>query len=130
MAQFGRALRSGRRGRKFKSCHLDHISFKPHFYAVCLFITGAFSAVPLSSVCLLSAGFSSGLRCPSAPLRERASSPLREFSFRVPLLFLAFLNLCMKKAPVMICTPKVRHIWRCIFLWAKQEEKTKRTRQN
>ncbi len=24
MAQFGRALRSGRRGRKFKSCHLDH----------------------------------------------------------------------------------------------------------
>ena len=30
----------------------------------------------------------------------------------------------------MICTPKVRHIWRCIFLWAKQEEKTKRTRQN
>ncbi len=34
VAQFGRALRSGRRGRKFKSCHLDHISFKPHFYAV------------------------------------------------------------------------------------------------
>ena len=29
-----------------------------------------------------------------------------------------------------IYTPKVRHIWRCIFLWAKQEEKTKRTRQN
>ena len=24
MAQFGRALRSGRRGRRFKSCHLDH----------------------------------------------------------------------------------------------------------
>lgn len=23
----------------------------------------------------------------------------------------------------MICTPKVRHFWRCIFLWAKQEEK-------
>ena len=23
MAQFGRALRSGRRGRKFESCHLD-----------------------------------------------------------------------------------------------------------
>ena len=31
---------------------------------------------------------------------------------------------------IVICTPKVRHIWRCIFLWAKQEEKTKRTRQN
>ena len=24
MAQFGRALRSGRRGRRFESCHLDH----------------------------------------------------------------------------------------------------------
>ena len=24
VAQFGRALRSGRRGRKFESCHLDH----------------------------------------------------------------------------------------------------------
>ena len=35
-----------------------------------------------------------------------------------------------EKAWLMICTPKVRHIWRCIFLWAKQEEKTKRTRQN
>ena len=23
VAQFGRALRSGRRGRRFKSCHLD-----------------------------------------------------------------------------------------------------------
>lgn len=35
-----------------------------------------------------------------------------------------------KIAVLVICTPKVRHIWRCIFLWAKQEEKTKRTRQN
>ena len=34
------------------------------------------------------------------------------------------------KDAFLICTPKVRHIWRCIFLWAKQEEKTKRTRQN
>ena len=25
VAQFGRALRSGRRGRRFKSCHLDHV---------------------------------------------------------------------------------------------------------
>ena len=25
VAQFGRALRSGRRGRKFESCHLDHM---------------------------------------------------------------------------------------------------------
>ena len=22
----------------------------------------------------------------------------------------------------VICTPKVRHFWRCIFLWKKQEE--------
>ena len=28
MAQFGRALRSGRRGRRFKSCHLDHVGAK------------------------------------------------------------------------------------------------------
>ena len=26
VAQFGRALRSGRRGRRFKSCHLDHLN--------------------------------------------------------------------------------------------------------
>ena len=26
VAQFGRALRSGRRGRRFKSCHPDHFS--------------------------------------------------------------------------------------------------------
>ena len=25
VAQLGRALRSGRRGRRFKSCHLDHV---------------------------------------------------------------------------------------------------------
>ena len=28
VAQFGRALRSGRRGRRFKSCHLDHSNIK------------------------------------------------------------------------------------------------------
>ena len=28
VAQFGRALRSGRRGRRFKSCHLDHFLFR------------------------------------------------------------------------------------------------------
>ena len=28
MAQFGRALRSGRRGRRFKSCHSDHVGAK------------------------------------------------------------------------------------------------------
>ena len=35
-----------------------------------------------------------------------------------------------KGKEAMICTPKVRHFWRCIFLWVKQEEKTKHTRQN
>ena len=30
----------------------------------------------------------------------------------------------------MICTPKVRRFWRCIFLWVKQDEKTGDTRQN
>ncbi len=32
--------------------------------------------------------------------------------------------------PEMICTPKVRHFWRCIFLWVKQEEKTRYIVQN
>ena len=31
---------------------------------------------------------------------------------------------------VVICTPKVGHFWRCIFLWSKQEEKTKSICQN
>ena len=30
VAQFGRALRSGRRGRRFKSCHLDHSLMEYH----------------------------------------------------------------------------------------------------
>ena len=83
MAQFGRALRSGRRGRKFKSCHLDHISFKPHFYAVCFFTLHDFYTFYSKNP-------------PTEPYQtpawERASSPLREFSFRVPLLFLAFFD--------------------------------------
>ena len=29
MAQFGRALRSGRRGRRFESCHLDQNRTRP-----------------------------------------------------------------------------------------------------
>ena len=114
MAQFGRALRSGRRGRKFKSCHLDHISFKPHFYAVCLFIT--VSSLPCRyrpSACFRLASLRAWVH-PSAPVQERATSPLREFSFRVPLLFLAFFDFGYKNtAPngavkllslVLICT--------------------------
>lgn len=34
------------------------------------------------------------------------------------------------QAPQVICTPKVRHFWRCIFLWVKQEEKTRFIVQN
>ena len=30
----------------------------------------------------------------------------------------------------LICTPKVRHFWRCIFLWVKQEERTEFICQN
>ena len=30
----------------------------------------------------------------------------------------------------LICTPKVRHFWRCIFLWVKRDKKAKHTRQN
>ena len=35
----------------------------------------------------------------------------------------------MSKA-ALICTPKVRHFWRCIFLWQKKERYRKNTRQN
>ena len=40
MAQFGRALRSGRRGRKFESCHLDHKSKKRGTASLFAFIVG------------------------------------------------------------------------------------------
>lgn len=33
-------------------------------------------------------------------------------------------NIAIKNQVKMICTPKVRRFWRCIFIWAKQEEKT------
>lgn len=46
------------------------------------------------------------------------------------LSFMEAVEAIIGRAAILICTPKVRHIWRCIFLWAKQEEKTKRTRQN
>ena len=38
-AQLGRALRSGRRGRKFKSCHLDHKKEIPNERCLFLFIS-------------------------------------------------------------------------------------------
>ena len=39
VAQLGRALRSGRRGRKFKSCHLDHKKEIPNERYLFLFIS-------------------------------------------------------------------------------------------
>ena len=46
MAQFGRALRSGRRGRRFKSCHSDQI-YIPHnngfFHCYAEFLCFAFA---------------------------------------------------------------------------------------
>ena len=30
----------------------------------------------------------------------------------------------------MICTPKVRHFWRCIFLWQRKDKNIENTRQN
>ena len=37
----------------------------------------------------------------------------------------------IKKSPIrLICTPKVRHFWRCIFLWVRQDEQIKNTVQN
>ena len=34
VAQFGRALRSGRRGRRFKSCHFDYLAGAPKFLEI------------------------------------------------------------------------------------------------
>ena len=31
---------------------------------------------------------------------------------------------------VVICTPKVRHFWRCIFLWQRKDKNIENTRQN
>lgn len=31
---------------------------------------------------------------------------------------------------LMICTPKVRHFWRCIFLWQRKGKNIENTRQN
>lgn len=31
---------------------------------------------------------------------------------------------------IMICTPKVRHFWRCIFLWQRKDKNIENTRQN
>ena len=48
VAQFGRALRSGRRGRRFKSCHFDYLAGAPKAFEIelsvffCLFINNAF----------------------------------------------------------------------------------------
>lgn len=36
----------------------------------------------------------------------------------------------VKKHAVMICTPKVRHFWRCIFLWRGKGKSKKDIVQN
>ena len=41
------------------------------------------------------------------------------------ILILIFNNTEYKKAPLVICTPKVRHFWRCIFFMAKKGSKKK-----
>ena len=35
-----------------------------------------------------------------------------------------------KKSSLSICTPKVRHFWRCIFLWQRKGKNIENTRQN
>ena len=35
-----------------------------------------------------------------------------------------------KEATNVICTPKVRHFWRCIFLWQRKDKNIENTRQN
>ena len=34
------------------------------------------------------------------------------------------------RCPFLICTPKVRHFWRCIFLWQRKDKNIENTRQN
>ena len=59
---------------------------------VCLLPVSSLPCRYRPSACFRRASLRAWAR-PSAPLRERrASSPLREFSFRVPLLFLAFFD--------------------------------------
>lgn len=36
----------------------------------------------------------------------------------------------LKSGGLMICTPKVRHFWRCIFLWQRKGKNIENTRQN
>ena len=35
-----------------------------------------------------------------------------------------------KVTTALICTPKVRHFWRCIFLWQRKGKNIENTRQN
>lgn len=35
-----------------------------------------------------------------------------------------------KNGETLICTPKVRHFWRCIFLWQRKDKNIENTRQN
>lgn len=35
-----------------------------------------------------------------------------------------------KIVKLLICTPKVRHFWRCIFLWQRKDKNIENTRQN
>ena len=58
---------------------------------VCLLPVSSLPCRYRPSACFRRASLRAWAR-PSAPLREQASSPLREFSFRVPLLFLAFFD--------------------------------------
>ena len=45
-------------------------------------------------------------------------------------IFLRFVCHLLSGATILICTPKVRHFWRCIFLWERQEKRTGHTRQD
>lgn len=39
-------------------------------------------------------------------------------------------NTLKKSQTLLICTPKVRHFWRCIFLWQRKGKNIENTRQN
>ena len=71
MAQFGRALRSGRRGRRFESCHLDQKRTSPPLWG--------------SSFCSSWCGEKLLKACARIPLRCPPFSPAQRFgSWRLP----------------------------------------------
>ena len=55
---------------------------------------------------------------------------IKTFSGNTPTEARRRMNNFKKNLANMICTPKVRHFWRCIFLWQRKDKNIENTRQN